>query len=296
MKVALIGFGNMAKIIVDAAVKKNVLSMADIVVSSPSLWRGEKKSSYAIAESNVAAATGASIIILASKPPQIPSACNDIKHVVTKNTLIVSIAAGTPFSAIANALENEEIAIIRSMPNTSLAVEEGMTGICKNSFVTLAQEQKVIDLFSAAGKVISVDLEDDLNKITAISGSGPAYFYEIEIAMIEKARRLGFSDEIAHKLVTQTMLGAAKTPINSLQELVDRRNQVTSKGGTTAAALAKFREYKLAETLGAGIDAAYEKAQELSQLQQDTSQVRFFTGSEVLNQQHDYSKQPPSCK
>lgn len=297
MKITFIGFGNMASIIVKAAADKRVFSMANIVVSSPRLRDGRKKCPYNVAESNVEAVNGSDIVVLATKPPEITNVCNDIKHAIAKNTLIVSIAAGTPFSTIACALENKDIPIIRAMPNTALAEGEGMTGLCKNAFVTVAQEQIVIDLFSAAGQVVSVDIEDDLNKVTALSGSGPAYFYEIQIAMIEKAKQLGFSDAIAQKLVTQTMLGAAKVSVNSPLGLVERRDQVTSKGGTTAAALAKFRELNLSETLEAGIDAAYERARELSQLQEGASQKPFFFNvCKAASQEPSTLKQPSAFK
>lgn len=294
MKIAFIGFGNMASIIVKVAAEKGVFSMANIVVSSPSLWNGIKQCPYNIAKSNFEAAKGSDIVVLASKPPEIPKVCNDIKHAITQNTLIISIAASTPFNTIACALEIKEIAIIRAMPSTLLSVEEGMTGLCKNAFVTPAQEQKTIELFNAAGQVISVDAEDDLNKVTALSGSGPAYFYEIAIAMIEKAKELGFSDAIAQQLVTQTMLGAAKVAISSQLDLVELRNQVTSKGGTTAAALAKFKEHKLAETLGAGIDAAYEKAGGHKKSHKDAPQeLGFFNRCKLSSREEDNS-QPPS--
>lgn len=296
-KIAFIGYGKMAKILVDITAGI-ICPASNIVVSSPSLWSGSQKTHFNVATSNVMAATGADVIILGTKPPTIESVCQEIASSIRKDTLIVSIAAGVTTHSILEKLGNPSQPIIRAMPNTPLSVKEGMTGLYKNAFITKAHEEVITKLFSAAGDVIVFDhddSEDVINKVTAISGSGPAYFFYIQEEMIKSAINLGLSRIDAEKLVKKTMQGAAKLTKKSKLTLEEQRAQVTSKGGTTAAAIKTFETLNLNRVLDAGILAAYHRAQELSN-PKDKPMPQFFSRhEETVSSSSDEDKPPLGC-
>ena len=266
-KTAFIGFGNMARALINGAILANQLQNDHIVVSSPSLNNGTQSTPLPIAKNNREAARQAEIIFLCTKPNIIPSICTEIADVIAgKNSkpLIVSIAAGIPTSTIEKHLHCNDIPIIRAMPNTPVSVGLGVIGLYANPFVTLQQRTKVSAILESTGVLVQMNNELDLDKLTAISGSGPAYFLLMEEMLVNAAKKLGLTDEVANTLVQQTMLGTSVLASKSPLRFEALRAQVTSKGGTTAAAIDHFIEGGIEPLVNGAVLAAYHRAIELS--------------------------------
>lgn len=268
-RVAFIGFGNMAKAVVDGAVNAGTLLKNNIIVSSPGLCNGTKTAGYEIAKNNPDAAKKADIIILGVKPNMIETVCGEIADsLLEKNTspLIISIAAGVTTGTIQKYLRNETLPIVRIMPNIAIAVGLGASGFYATPLVTTGQTLQIKSILESTGILVTVDDEDDLDKITAISGSGPAYFLLIQELLTSAAMNLGLRHDVANTLVAQTMLGTSVLTRNSTLDFRALREQVTSKGGTTAAGVNCFIDGGIERLINEAVNAAYKRAIELRQL------------------------------
>ncbi|ETR74110.1 MAG: Pyrroline-5-carboxylate reductase [Candidatus Magnetoglobus multicellularis str. Araruama] len=189
---------------------------------------------------------------------------------VNARCLVISIAAGIQIQSITQILyqnltktEQQLLPVIRVMPNTPALLQSGMSAYCGNDFATETDMQTVRDILTAMGKVLKVT-ENQMNAITAISGSGPAYFFYFVESMIQAAKKLGFSDDQSRLLVLQTAEGALqllKQPNACPKQL---RQQVTSKGGTTEAAIRVMAEHNMKTVIGEAIESAQQRAKELS--------------------------------
>ncbi len=266
-KVAFIGFGNMAKALADGAVNVGTLLTDNIIVSSPSLCNGTKSTGFRVAKNNQDAAKNADIIILATKPDKIQTVCNDMVDIIFEKKikpLIVSIATGIPTTTIQNYLRSNTLSIVRVMPNTPVSVGLGASGFYANSFVTANQIMLISTILESTGILVTVDDEGSLDKITAISGSGPAYFLLMQEMLTSAAIKLGLGHEVAGTLVAQTMLGTSVLASKSNVSFAELRKQVTSKGGTTAAAVNCFIAGGLEKLVDDAVNAAYIRAIELS--------------------------------
>ena len=201
----------------------------------------------------------ADIIFLAVKPQDFASITINFK----KDALLCSIMAGVSITSLRR-LGAEKI--VRMMPNTPAQVGVGFTAWTATDAVIQSEKNFLETILSYMGKHLYVAHEDDINKATAISGSGPAYFFTMLIAFIDAARNLGFSKEEANAMVIQTMKGASALidEKTNLDQLVQR---VASKGGTTEAALKVFKESKIDKIWEAAIRAAYRRARELAKNQ-----------------------------
>ncbi len=266
-KVAFIGFGNMAKALADGAVHAGTLLADNIIVSSPSLCNGTRSTGFRVAKNNKDAAKNADIIILGTKPDKIQTVCNDMADLIfeKKNKpLIVSMATGMSTTTIQNYLRNNTLSIARIMPNTPVSVGLGVSGFYANSFVSADQIMLITAILESTGILVTVDDEGSLDKITAISGSGPAYFLLMQEMLTAAAIKLGLSHEVAGTLVAQTMLGTSVLASKSNLSFAELRKQVTSKGGTTAAAVDCFMQGGIEELVDDAVNAAYKRAMELS--------------------------------
>ncbi len=208
---------------------------------------------------NGQAITGADVIILSVKPQQIEAVLTEIGSQV-ENKLVISIAAGIKIAKIEDKLP--EAKVIRVMPNTAALVGQAISAISKGGKATDSDIDIAKQIFNAVGEVVEVD-ENLQNAVTAISGSGPAYFFYLTELLAEAAASLGLSEILSRKLADQTMVGAAqllktkKTP----QEL---RKMVTSPGGTTEAAIKSFEEDKLSDIVQRAVRRARGRSEELS--------------------------------
>lgn len=266
-RIAFVGFGNMAKALAIGAVNAGALSNDNIIVSSPSFSNGTKSTAFAVAKSNQDAVENADIIILGAKPDKVQTICSDIADTLFERQnkpLIVSIAAGVTIRAVQTYLCSETLPIVRVMPNTPVSVGLGASGFYANSSVTPAQIKLIKSIFESTGIVVRVDDEASLDKITAVSGSGPAYFLLMQEMLTASAVKLGLSRDMATKLVAQTMLGTGLLASKSELGFDELRKQVTSKGGTTAAALDCFIAGGLEKLVDDAVNAAYQRAMELS--------------------------------
>jgi len=205
------------------------------------------------------------VIVMAVKPQVLPDMTAQYKDFTDKGAVILSIAAGKPVSFFEKEL-GKKAAVIRSMPNTPAAIGAGITVAYANKNVTATQKAQATQLLGAVGDVLWVDDEKLLNPVTALSGSGPAYVFLLIEAMAEAGRKLGLSKDMAEKLARQTVIGSALLAQDSSDVTPKKlRENVTSPGGTTAAALAVLMAKPgMQEIFDAALKAASTRAEELS--------------------------------
>jgi pyrroline-5-carboxylate reductase len=180
---------------------------------------------------------------------------------LAEGQLVLSIVAGATIAAIQEGLGHQ--AVVRSMPNTPAQIGQGMTVWTCSAAVSAQQRETAAAILGAMGRQIAVDGEDDIDKATAVSGSGPAYLFLFVEALTDAAVEIGLSPEVARELVLATVLGAGRLIQESGAEAAELRRRVTSPGGTTAAALAELAEGNFSELLTRAVRAAYQRAKEL---------------------------------
>lgn len=188
------------------------------------------------------------IIVLAVKPQILKPVCLGLDTSKARQTLFISIAAGVRSTNInhwlsrnPDAEKSDGYAIVRCMPNTPALLQCGASGLFPNALVTDKQKQQAEQIMRAVGIVIWVDNEDQLNAVTAVSGSGPAYFFLLMEAMQQAGEKLGLASNVAQQLTLQTALGAARMATESKLSPSELRKNVTSKGGTTEQAILSFQ-------------------------------------------------------
>lgn len=202
------------------------------------------------------------IVILAVKPQDFNELSQELKQVLKPENIIVSIMAGMQLERIAGTLEQNNI--VRAMPNSPAELGMGMTAYTASKSLSIEQIRKAENLLATTGRTVFFENEHLLDAVTALSGSGPAYFFYIVKQMVEAGKQMGFDEATSAMLVKQTMLGSfhlLNTADKSLDELI---KAVASKGGTTEAALTSFEKNKVGEGLQEGIVKARDRASELS--------------------------------
>jgi len=265
-KIAFIGAGNMAKAIIIGLVNSGV-DAKNIMVANPS---AEKRillsTEFGVQQTsdNIEAANFADIIVLSVKPHFICDVCQQLaKSLTITKKLFVSVAAGTTVAQIQQAL-NCNAALVRVMPNTPSQLGLGMSGLFASTEVSDVQKAASDKLMSAVGKVIWLKSEDKINDIIAVAGSAPAYFFLFMEAMEKQAQTLGFTPEESRMLVQQTALGAAQMVEHSSDPISTLRENVTSKGGTTFAALEQFKKDGIEQMVSNAMTAAIARAEEMA--------------------------------
>jgi len=266
-KIGFIGGGNMAEALIKGMVSAKVYPPENIIAGDIRAERLEYlKEQYAVGTEadNAAVARSVEVLILSVKPQNMTDALESIKDAVKTDTLVISIAAGIKVSKIADALG--DIAIVRVMPNTPALISEGASALFANERAK-AKLDKAMSIFSAVGKAVVVEDEGLIDAVTAVSGSGPAYYFLLMEEMIKAAGKLGLPDETAKELVLQTAKGAALLAAQRDKQgetPAQLRQKVTSPGGTTEAALKIFSEGQLGEIISRGIERACQRSKELS--------------------------------
>jgi pyrroline-5-carboxylate reductase len=239
-ELAILGAGNMAEAIVRGLLSRKTFAPNQIIAADPSPQRrGYFTDALGVAavEHNAQAAQHARIVLLSVKPQQAPEALGGLAPAISTDALLVSIMAGVTTAKIAHHLGGDKPwRIVRSMPNTPMLVGEGMVAIAPGAHANAHDLARAKTLFEAAASVIEVT-EDKLDAVTAISGSGPAYFYFLVEQMIRAGVELGLTPEQAHTLATRTAAGTAKMMTTSTDAPAELRRKVTSPGGTTQAAI-----------------------------------------------------------
>jgi len=264
MKIAFIGGGNMAAALIGGLIRKGVAA-ADLHAVDPNAdARARNAKQFGIRTSEAADATLASYdaIVLAVKPQIVKEVAKALAPHVAAHQLVVSIVAGIRSADLSRWL-NGHARIVRTMPNTPALIGMGATGLVASAGVDANGRQLASDVLGAVGQTVWFDDEAKIDAVTAISGSGPAYvFYFIE-ALEEAARRLGMDEQQGRALAIATFTGAAQLALQSDEAPSVLRERVTSKGGTTAAALASFDASGVKEAIVRGALAADARAKEM---------------------------------
>jgi pyrroline-5-carboxylate reductase len=264
-RIAVLGAGKIGEALISGLLSSGWRTEDDIVASGRRPERvAELAERYGIATtlSNEEAASGAALVVLAVKPQDIDALLGVIGPIVSEEQTVLSIAAAIPTAAIERHLASD-VPVCRAMPNTPSTVHEGIAGLCAgthadDAHVTLAEEA-----LAHLGAVVRVP-ERSMDAITAVSGSGPAYFALLSEAMIEAGILLGLSREVSTQLVVQTMLGTAKQLRDERMHPVELREMVTSPGGTTIAAIRELETAGVRAAFLNAIQAAMDRSRELA--------------------------------
>ena len=257
-RIAFVGGGNMAY----ALATRLAQGAYDVVVSEPvAEQRGRFDPPVSTTPDNTVAIQGASTVVLAVKPQVLESVVREIAPGLGDDQLVVSIAAGVPLGAIEGWLGSGR-AVVRCMPNTPALVGAGISGLIANAAVTPDQRDEAESILRAAGEVVWFDTDTDLDAVTALSGSGPAYFFAAIEALANAGTNIGLDPETAKRLVVATARGAAIMATED--DPAELRVQVTSPGGTTARALSILDERSFPESLDAAVRGAFERSRELA--------------------------------
>jgi len=261
-----IGAGNMAKSLIGGLIASGYSNQHILATDPTEVQRNNITETFGIhcLEDNNAAINQADIIVLAVKPQVLQAVCKTIQKTVQgKKPLIISVAAGIRSKDI-NRWLGGDLAIVRTMPNTPALIQSGATGLYANASVTQEQKEQAEHIMRAAGLTIWVDEESKLDAVTALSGSGPAYYFLFMEAMENAAQELGLDAKTAHILTMQTALGAAKMVLESRDDCATLRKNVTSPNGTTEAAINSFEAADLRNTVKNAMQAANTRANELA--------------------------------
>ncbi|MDH5422458.1 MAG: pyrroline-5-carboxylate reductase [Acidimicrobiia bacterium] len=258
--IAVVGVGSMGAALVEGLLAADHPPEAMILVDR----NQDKLDAFAgrgvMVGSDVAAVGAADWVIVAVKPYAMSATLGSLAAHLKPSATLISVAAGIDTAAIE--AEFDRIAVVRAMPNTPALIGEAMTGVSPGLHVTPEQLQGACEILGAVGEVAVVP-EDQLDALTAISGSGPAYLFYVAEALVEGAVTQGLPPELADRLVRQTLRGAALLFDASESDAAELRRRVTSKGGTTQAAVVVFDEADLKATFGAAVAAATNRSREL---------------------------------
>ncbi len=264
-KVAFIGAGNMSKAIIIGLINQG-FKPENIMVSNPSPQKREalaEQFGILHTEDNLKAAAFSDNIVLAVKPHLIKDVCQHISAGVdVSQKSFISVAASISIEQIQYAL-GQKVPVVRCMPNTPSQLGLGMTGLFASDEVNEQQYKFADELLLAVGKVLWLKKESQIDDISTVSGSGPAYFFAFMEAMQQQAIDFGFSESDARMLVEQTALGAAQMVVDNDESISTLRQNVTSKGGTTQEALRTFRNGRLADMVSKAMKAAKARAIEI---------------------------------
>ena len=266
--IAFIGAGNMTRSIIAGLISSGY-PKGKITATNPSTEKLEHlKTCYGINTStdNLTATQNADVVVLAVKPQMMASAAEPLQTVDFSGKLVISIAAGISAQRL-NEMFATTLNLVRVMPNTPALVGKGMSGLFAVEHISEQDKIYAGNLLSAVGEVCWVEKESGINSVIAAAGSAPAYFFLFMEAMQTEAINQGFDEETARLLVQQAALGAAEMVVaNPETELSTLREQVTSKGGTTAEALRTFNEHNLQDIVAKAMQAAVSRAEEMESL------------------------------
>ena len=265
--IAFIGAGNMAKAIIGGLISEG-FSPENLSASGPRLETLQKVADefgIKVSTDNATTTSQADVIVLAVKPQMLKEVALGLASSLGHKPLIISLAAGITTTSIGNWLGAEH-AIVRCMPNTPSQVRVGASGLFANQHVSEAQKSSANAILNAVGIVQWVNDEALINPVTAVSGSGPAYFFLVMEAMIDAGVELGLSRESASELTLQTALGAAILAKQSDVDVAELRRRVTSPKGTTEQAINSFENDQIRAIFSRAMRACSNRAVELSEI------------------------------
>ncbi len=262
-QLAVIGAGVMGEALVSGLLRAGWSSEAIVVADRRDFRRAEMTAAHGIrATGNAEAAAEADTVILVVKPQDVGAVLPEIAPVLRPGTLVVSLCAGVTTAQLESHLPGGT-AVVRVMPNTPALVGEGMAAVSAGSSASEGDVAHAMELMTALGKAITVP-EAYQDAVTAISGSGPAYLFFVVEAMIDAGVLLGLPRDISATLVKQTVFGSAKLLVESGQHPTVLREQVTSPGGTTAAALRQLEDHKVKAAFLTAMEAARDRSRALA--------------------------------
>jgi pyrroline-5-carboxylate reductase len=262
-RIAILGTGRIGEALLSGLVSSG---SSDIVATSRSESRVEAlRERYGVeaTTSNPDAVQGADVVVVAVKPQDIDALLQQVRDALAPGQTVLTVAAAIPTAYIEARLP-DGVPVVRAMPNAPSTVHEGMAGLAAGAHAGDEQLALAEDVLSHLGRVVRVS-ESAMDAITAVSGSGPAYFALLAEAMIEAGILLGLSREISTTLVVQTMLGTAKQLRDEGMHPVELREAVTSPGGTTIAAIRELEQAGVRAAFLNAIQAAMTRARELSE-------------------------------
>jgi pyrroline-5-carboxylate reductase len=265
-RLAFIGGGNMAAALIGGLTKRG-LPAERLVAADPShdaLERLARDYRIAVTSDNAEAVHGAEVVVLAVKPQLVRAVALSLApHLSISRPVLISVAAGIPHAALARWF-GPLVPVIRTMPNRPALNGFGATGLYAPAELGAAPRAVAEDVMAAVGATIWVEHESQMDTVTALSGSGPAYFFLFMEALEAAAQARGLPPEIAHRLTLETAYGAAQMARDSTDSLATLREQVTSKGGTTAAALEVLDAAGLRAIVAHAVAAADRRSAELA--------------------------------
>jgi pyrroline-5-carboxylate reductase len=262
--IGFIGAGNMAEAICRSLItavfyKPSQLAAYDTSEARTKYFREEF--GVFIYPDNISLVEQSQTIVLAVKPQQVPQVLDQIRSGLGQDQLVISICAGISTPYLETGL-GKSIPVVRVMPNTPLMIGAGTTALCRGKYATEEQLQYAKSFFASSGVSITVE-EKMMDAVTALSGSGPAYFFYMIEAMVQAGMDLGFSRDEALKLAANTALGSAKMVLGNPADPQELRRKVTSPGGTTEAAIGVLESHGVKGTIIEAIKAAAKRSHEL---------------------------------
>jgi pyrroline-5-carboxylate reductase len=263
--IGFIGAGNMAYALIKGLLS-NGFDAKNINVSDSNeglLIKRQSELNITTYSDNSAILDNSDIVVFAVKPQVLSIVCLQLKNKVKQSHLFVSIVAGIRANDI-NRWLGGNFALVRTMPNTPALFQSGVTGLFANDLVSAQQKELVTSILSSVGECFWVDEEKLIDAITAISGSGPAYFFLLMQSITQAATALGLDEKTANSLSIQTSLGASLMATKSGKDSKTLRKEVTSPNGTTQAAIESFQDQNFEEIVAAATRAAYDRARQLS--------------------------------
>lgn len=264
-KLGFIGCGKMAKAIINGCLSADFVNNEDILASvrtPESAQNSQKELNIQVLTDNKKIVDFANIIFIATKPNQVEGVLQEIQEKLTNEKLIISLAAGISIKKIEQYTNLSPV--IRVMPNTPVLVKEGISATAKGTYATQEHENIVQEILSKIGKVISVE-ESQIDIVTAISGSGPAFFYQIFEDMAQAGVKLGLDYDKSLLLAVQTALGSAKMTFNRTKSVNDLISSVATKGGCTEVGINTMKNLKSNDLFYEIIKNTTQKAHDLGQ-------------------------------
>ena len=262
--ICFIGGVNMAQALIGGLLSRG-LPTTRITVSDPveQIRHILEEKNIQTTTDNVDAIKNADVVVLAVKPQVLATVLQPLKGLLS-DKLVISIIAGAEIQTISDLIGGSQ-RIVRVMPNTPALVQTGAHGIYASEAVNAQDRELTSQILAATGLTIWVDNEAQIDAVTAVSGSGPAYFFYLMESMIRAGKNLGLDEKVATALTLQTALGAAQMAITSSNSPTELRKNVTSPNGTTQAALEVFDRAQISQNIQAALAAAQKRSQELAQ-------------------------------
>lgn len=262
--ICFIGGGNMAQALIGGLLSRG-LPTTRITVSDPveQIRHILEEKGIQTTTDNVEAVQHADVVVLAVKPQVLATVLQPLKGLLS-DKLVISIIAGAEIQTISDLIGGSQ-RVVRVMPNTPALVQTGAHGIYASEAVNAQDRELTSQILAATGLTIWVESEAQIDAVTAVSGSGPAYFFYLMESMIRAGKNLGLDEKVATALTLQTALGAAQMAITSSNSPAELRKNVTSPNGTTQAALEVFDRAQISQNIQAALAAAQKRSQELAQ-------------------------------